>query len=101
MKGTQPRLELAQTCAGRLDEQLTFRLALDRSFPAVRRRHRRVDVDARCQTLVDESARELIRAILADRRHHDHHIAHDHLLYFRASCCTVSHAWPKTRASLL
>ncbi len=61
----------------RLDDNLTFRLALDLSLPSISGDHRSVDVHARRQTFVDERPRELIRArVVGHRSEDENEIAH-------------------------
>src|SRR2546427_3789541 len=77
MHRAEASLERGDAIAGRLDHELTLGVALDLSFPPVRRHHRAVDVDARGEPLVDERTRQLVRTrIVGHRGQHDHKIRH-------------------------
>src|SRR5262245_2787863 len=78
MQGAKPIFERRQPRARRLDDELTFGVALDRSLPSIRGHHRAVNVDARNQSLVHECARELICSrIVGHRRQNDREITHE------------------------
>src|SRR2546426_5504278 len=77
MHRAEASLERGDAIGCRLDHELTLGVALDSSFPAVRRHHRAVDVDTCGEPLVDERTRQLVRTrIVGHRGQHDYEIRH-------------------------
>src|SRR5262245_53432148 len=96
MQCSEARLEVLQARPRRLDDERPFRFALDGILPAIRRRNRRLHVDARRQTLVHECSRERVGAlIVGHRRQNNDEVIHFFTLprlYFVTSWCTVFRA---------
>ena len=86
MQCAKPRLEVLQPCPRRLDDERPLRLALDGILPTIRRRNRRLHVDARRQAFVHERSRQRVGAlVVGHRRQNNDEVGH--LLRFPACIC--------------
>jgi hypothetical protein len=67
----KPRLNSGHAIARRLDDDLAFLFLLDLPLPSIERGHRRQDVDAGGETLVDERTRDRLGARRCRNRRED------------------------------
>ena len=80
--------ERGDAVPGRLDDDLPFGFVLDFSFPVINRFHRRKEIDAGGEPLVDERAGERGAVGIGRQRRQDHHV-------FMGSCISSQvRPWP-------
>src|SRR6185295_4577458 len=92
MEFGQSFFQRGDTLARGLHDDLPLGVAFDAALPAIDREHRRQNVHARREFLVDQRARNLFGALVVrdGRKHHDN-VTHE--LYFLTKWCTFVPAW--------
>jgi len=86
MQLVDPPFDGGQLIASSFDDQLPLALPLHGSVPSIDRRHRRADVDARRELLLDEARRDPLGGVrVGNGRQHDDEISSDWLchIHFR------------------